>query len=160
MIIRSCEPRDLPRLTELTIETFGPFYENSFRPLVGEVVFTRQHGGWREDYRTLLATLHAPERKKHAAVADLDGELAGYVGWETDPAREHGTISILAVDPRHRRDHLATALCEHAFGRMRAQGAMYAEIGTGGDEFHAPARALYESLGCVQLPAAVYFREL
>ncbi|MFJ6617833.1 GNAT family N-acetyltransferase [Kitasatospora sp. NPDC091335] len=160
MIIRSFEPRDLPRLTELTIETFGPFYEDSFRPLVGEVVFTRQHGQWREDYHTLLTTLHTPEHNKHAAVADLDGQIAGYVGWEIDPAREHGTIGILAVDARHRRDHLATELCEHAFGHMRAHGAVYAEIGTGGDEFHAPARALYESLGCIKLPVAVYFREL
>ncbi|MFE6869554.1 GNAT family N-acetyltransferase [Kitasatospora sp. NPDC057692] len=160
MIIRSFEPRDLPQLTQLTIETFGPFYEDSFRPLVGELVFTRQHGQWREDYRALLAALHTPEHNKHVAVADLDGEIAGYVGWEIDRARERGTISILAVGAHHRRNHLATDLCEHAFGHMRAHGAVYAEIGTGGDEFHTPARALYESLGCIKLPVAVYFREL
>lgn len=160
MIIRSFESRDLPRLIELTIETFGPFYEDSFRPLVGEVVFTRQHGQWREDYGTLLATLHAPEHNKYVAVADLDGEIVGYVGCEIDPARERGTISILAVDAHRRRDHLATDLCEHAFSYLRAHGAVYAEIGTGGDDFHAPARALYESLGCIKLPVAVYFREL
>jgi hypothetical protein len=37
MLIRSFEQHDLARLTELTeltIETFGPFYEDSFRPLV------------------------------------------------------------------------------------------------------------------------------
>ena len=38
MRIRSFLQHDLARLTELTIETFGPFYEGSFRPLVGEVV--------------------------------------------------------------------------------------------------------------------------
>ena len=43
---------------------------------------------------------------------------------------------------------------------MRAENADYVEIGTGGDTFHAPARAFYESLGCTQLPLAVYFREL
>jgi hypothetical protein len=43
---------------------------------------------------------------------------------------------------------------------MRAEHAEYVEIGTGGDDFHAPARAFYESLGCVKLPVAVYFREL
>ncbi|GGJ56598.1 GNAT family N-acetyltransferase [Streptomyces brasiliensis] len=160
MIIRACEPRDLPRLTELTIETFGPFYEDSFRPLVGDVIFTRQHGQWREDYQTLLATLHDPEHNKHVAVADIDGVIAGYVGWEIDLSREHGCISILAVDAHHRRDHLGTELCEHTFSHMRAQGAVYVEIGTGGDEFHVQARALYESLGCIKLPAAVYFREL
>jgi ribosomal protein S18 acetylase RimI-like enzyme len=160
MLIRTFEPGDLARLTELTIDTFGPFYENSFRPLVGEVIFTRQHGRWREDYRALLAALHAPERGKHVAVADSGGVIAGYAGWEIDLSREHGRITILAVGADHRRGHLGTALCEHAFSHMRARGAVYAEIGTGGDAFHAPARALYESLGCIKVPAAVYFREL
>jgi len=26
------------------------------------------------------------------------------------------------------------------------------EIGSGGDDFHTPARVFYESLGCIQLP--------
>jgi ribosomal protein S18 acetylase RimI-like enzyme len=158
--IRTFEPRDLPRLTELTVKTFGPFYEDSFRPLVGEVVFARQHGRWREDYLALLPTLHAPEEDKHVAVADVGGVIAGYVAWEVDLSRERGRVLLLAVDAHHRRDHLGTGLCEHAFGRMRARGAVYVEIGTGGDEFHAPARGLYERLGCVQQPAAAYFREL
>ncbi|MFJ6853057.1 hypothetical protein ACIQM3_21460 [Streptomyces sp. NPDC091271] len=42
-----------------------------------------------------------------------------------------------------------------AFGEMRKLGAEVVEIGTGGDPFHAPARALYESLGCVHIPVAV-----
>lgn len=119
---------------------FGPFYEDSFRPLVGEAIFTRQHGRWREDYHTLLATLHTPEGNKHTAVAEIDGVIAGYVAWEIDLSREHGRIKILAVDARHRRDHLGTELCEHAFGHMRTHGAAHVEIGTGGDPVPAPAR--------------------
>ena len=44
MLIRSYVQSDLARITELTIETFRPFYEDSFRPLVGEIVFAIQHG--------------------------------------------------------------------------------------------------------------------
>jgi ribosomal protein S18 acetylase RimI-like enzyme len=160
MFIRTFEPRDLARLTELTIETFGPFYEDTFRPLAGEVIFARQHGRWREDYHALLAALHAPEHNKHVAVADIGGVVAGYAGWEVDLSRERGCLTILAVDADHRRGHLGTSLCEHAFSHMRARGAVYVEIGTGGDAFHAPARALYESLGCIKVPTAVYLREL
>lgn len=150
MFIRSFEPQDLARLAELAIETFGPFYENSFRPVVGEVIFTRQHGQWREDYHTLVAALHAPQQHKYAAIADIDGATAGFVGWEIDPSHEHGCLRILAVGASYRRDHVGTSLCEHAFNHMRAHGTVYVEIGTGGDEFHAPARALYESLGCIK----------
>jgi len=37
MHIRTFVQSDLARLIELTIQTFGPFYEDHFRPLVGEV---------------------------------------------------------------------------------------------------------------------------
>lgn len=44
MRIRSYGERDLAGLIELTTDTFGPFYERHFRPLVGERVFAHQHG--------------------------------------------------------------------------------------------------------------------
>jgi ribosomal protein S18 acetylase RimI-like enzyme len=160
MHIRSFVEPDLARLIELTIETFGPFYENYFRPLVGEVVFANQHGNWREDYRAQVAELHDPGQRKFVAVAEIGGSIVGYVAWSVDQARRNATLSHLAVAAGHRRNHAGTALCEHAFGEMRALGAEVVEIGTGADPFHAPARALYERLGCTELPIAVYYRQL
>jgi hypothetical protein len=67
----------------------------------------------------------------------------------------------LAVAAARRRDHISTALCEHAFADMTENGVEVVTIGTGGsDSFHAPARALYESLGCVPVHVAVYFKQL
>ncbi|WP_425832531.1 GNAT family N-acetyltransferase [Streptomyces fractus] len=86
--------------------------------------------------------------------------IAGYVAWRVDPDRGHGEVVLLAVSSQHRRRHLGAALCEHAFEQMRLLGAKIVEIGTGGDPFHAPARALYEQLGCTPNPTAVYFRQL
>jgi ribosomal protein S18 acetylase RimI-like enzyme len=160
MRIRSFVQHDLARLIELTIETFRPFYEDSFGPLVGEVVFANQHGNWRDDYRKQVAELHDPGQHKYVAVAETDGAIAGYVAWSVDPARRNATITHLAVSVEHRRHHAGTALCEHAFGEMRTLGAEVVEIGTGADQFHAPARALYERLGCTLLPVAVYYRQL
>ncbi|MFE5738238.1 GNAT family N-acetyltransferase [Streptomyces celluloflavus] len=160
MLIREFAQNDLTRLTELTVDTFHPFYEESFRPLVGDVIFGIQHGNWRDDYRTEIPELHAPEQHRYVAVAETCGSIAGYVGWRVEPARGYGTITMLAIAADQRRNQAGTALCEHAFGEMRQLGAEMVEIGTGGDAFHAPARALYESLGCVQLPVSVYFREL
>jgi len=160
MLIRSFVQPDLARLTQLTIDTFGPFYEDYFRPLVGEVVFANQHGDWRGDYRTQVAELHDPTHHRYVAVAEIDGSIAGYVAWNVDPARRNATLTHLAVASDRRRNHAGIALCEHAFGEMRALGAGVVEIGTGADPFHAPARALYEKLGCVQLPIAVYYRQL
>ncbi|MFM9373142.1 GNAT family N-acetyltransferase [Streptomyces sp. Da 82-17] len=160
MLIRDFDQADLPRLIELTIDTFRPFFEESLRPLVGEQVFDVQHGDWRGDYRVEVPKLHDPRQHKHVAVAETAGTVVGYIGWRADPAAGYGTVEMLAIASGHRRAHVGTALCEYAFGELRQAGAKMVEIGTGGDAFHAPARALYESLGCVKLPTAVYFREL
>jgi len=160
MRIRSFIPHDLARLTDLTIETFGPFYEHSFRPLVGERVFANQHGTWRADYVEQVAGLHDPDRHRYVAVAEIDGAVAGYVAWNVAPTRRNAEVTILAVAAGHRRYGTGSALCAHAFDAMRDLGADVVTIGTGGDEFHAPARALYETLGCTALPTAVYYREL
>ena len=160
MLVRSYLQHDQTPLTELTIETFRPFFEESFRPAVGDLIFDIQHGNWRGDYHELVAELHNPQQHKYVAIAEIDGDIAGYTGWQADPARRHGRISILAVASAHRQTHVGTALCEHAFAGMRTLGAEMVEIGTGGDAFHGPARALYESLGCVKVPGAVYFRQL
>jgi ribosomal protein S18 acetylase RimI-like enzyme len=160
--IRSCQPCDLDALTELTIATFGPYFESHFRPLVGEVIFQHQHGRWADDYRAMVPALHDPAAGKHVAVAETgDGAIAGYVAWTIDPAKRHGEVFILAVAEAHRRDHIGAALCEHAFGDMARKGVEVVSIGTGGtDSFHAPARALYESLGCVPVHVAIYFKRL
>jgi ribosomal protein S18 acetylase RimI-like enzyme len=160
--IRSYHPRDLTALTELTIATFGPFFENHFRPQFGEVIFAHQHGRWADDYRAQVPALHDPAAGRHVAVAETgDGAIAGYVAWAVDQAKRHGEIVILAVAGSHRRGHIGKALCEHAFGDMTRKDVEVATIGTGGtDSFHAPARALYESLGCVPAHVAVYFKQL
>jgi len=160
--IRPYHSRDLDALTELTIATFGPFFENHFRPLAGETIFQHQHGRWADDYRAQVPALHDPAAGKHVAVAETSGgAVAGYVAWTVDPARRHGDIIMLAVAAAHRRDHIGTALCEYAFDDMTDQGVEVVTIGTGGtDSFHAPARALYDSLGCVPVHVAVYFKQL
>jgi ribosomal protein S18 acetylase RimI-like enzyme len=160
--IRSFQSRDLNALVELTIATFGPYYESHFRPLVGEVIFHHQHGRWADDYRAQVPLLHDPAAAKHVAVAETsDGAIVGYVAWTVDPDKRHGDVVILAVAEPQRRDHIGTALCEHAFDDMTRKGVEVVTIGTGGtDSFHAPARALYESMGCVPVHVAVYFKQL
>lgn len=155
--VRPLRPEDHPAVLALTIATFGPFYEESFRPLVGEVVFHNRHGGWREDYARHVAGLVDPEHGKHAAVAvTADGSIAGYVAWVVEADARHGEIDILAVAEEHRRDGLGRTLAEHAIADAKRQGAEVVSIGTGGDAFHAPARALYEALGFTPFVNVIY----
>jgi ribosomal protein S18 acetylase RimI-like enzyme len=161
MTIRPYQPSDLPALVDLTIEVFGPFYEQSFRSMVPPDVFTHQHGSWADDYRASVPRLHDPDAGKHVAVAeDAGGALAAYVAWVIDADRRHGDIDVLAVRASARRHGLGRALCETAMDDMRRRGVEVVGLGTGGDPFHAPARALYESLGFHVVPVSMYLRSL
>src|SRR3984957_10471089 len=160
MLIRSFDESDLARPTEITIETFRPVFEDVYPALLGEVIFANQWGNWRADYHTEVAGLHDPQAHKFVAVAEVDGAIVGYAGWRADPDTRERCIEVLAVGSGPRRSRAGAALCEHAFAQMRALGAEMVEIRTGADDFHAPARALYESLGCVQYPTAALYREV
>ncbi len=161
MNIRPYRPTDLPSLVDLTIEVFGPFYEQSFRSMVPADVYAHQHGSWADDYRESVPKLHDPDHNKHVAVAEADtGEIVGYIAWVIDTLRRHGEIDTVGVRESARGHDLGRRLCEHAMSHMRECGVEVVELGTGGDEFHAPARALYEALGFHQVPVAVYMRAL
>jgi ribosomal protein S18 acetylase RimI-like enzyme len=161
MHIRPLLADDHRAVHQLLVETFRPFFTDYARPLLGDRVFTHQHGHWEQDYRNELATLHAPEDGRHAAVGCLaEGTIAGLVSWKFGPGVHHGEIHLLAVAPEHRRQQMGRHLCTHALDHMRAGGVHVVQVGTGGDPFHAPARALYESLGLTRVPTAVYLGAL
>lgn len=80
MHIRPLQVNDHPAAIELLVETFGPFFEDYARPLLGEQVFEHQHGRWEQDYRDEVPTLHNPSAGRHAGVATVpDGTLTGLV---------------------------------------------------------------------------------
>lgn len=160
MSIRTYAPTDLPLVLELTLEVFGPFYEQSFRSMVTPKVFEHQHGAWADDYRRQIPTLHNPDNGKYVAVDERDHRLVGYVAWNTDTAHHHGEIDMLAVRDGHRRAGTGRALCEHALDSMRSSNVHVVGVGTGGDPFHAPARHLYESLGFSLIPLAAYLKSI
>jgi ribosomal protein S18 acetylase RimI-like enzyme len=160
MLIRTFTEADLTAVIALAVDVFGPFHEESFRPSVGEVVFANQDAAWRDDYARQIPGLHAPDADRQIVVADAGGAIAGFVAWTVSKAKRHGELTHVAVAAAHRGAGLATALCEHAFGQLRESGAEVVTIGTGGDDFHAPARRLYESLGCTPFPVVTYYRVL
>jgi ribosomal protein S18 acetylase RimI-like enzyme len=160
MNLRPFRSADREPLLELTIATFGPFFEDSFRSIVGDAVMVNQHGAWRDDYRDMWRTLHDPQHDRHVVVAEESGTLLGFAAWRTDPARRSGEIEIIGVAAERRRHHVGRALCTHAFDAMRADGVEVVSIGTGGDRFHDAARAFYDSLGMTAMPLVRYYLAL
>lgn len=80
-------------------------------------------------------------------VAEVDGEIAGFVSYALDRAREVGTIHYNAVDPRFQGHGIGTMQVERVLAIFREAGMRIACVGTGLNEGHAPARRMYEKAG-------------
>lgn len=161
MLLRSFRTDDLEAIVDLTVRAFEPI-QHGIRDQLGDELFARQNGNWRQDYRDTLGDLTKAENRQRFLVADLDGAPAGYAAWTTHPgpAGPQGEITLLAVDPRHQGSGLGRALIDGACEAMRAAGCVVAWAGTGGDEAHTAARAAYTAGGFTPLPTVFYSRLL
>jgi ribosomal protein S18 acetylase RimI-like enzyme len=160
MLIKPIEDSDVQNLINIAVDTFHPFYEEYVRALLGEEVFHHQHGNWRQDYQSDIPTLHSPESGRHLAAAEVNDEIVGFVAWKTNVKPNHGEIYLLAVSRSYRQQHVGRKLCLHALEEMKKTGVEVVGVGTGGDSFHAPARALYESLGFTPIPVMAYLKKI
>ena len=135
------EPAGLPvrPVTDDDLETVGRLHD---------MLFANTH-------TTGAALVAAADPTKPRLVAELDGEMVGYVAVERQ-ADGGGYIDYLGVDPAHRRRGIGAGL-------VRAGVAALAELGC--DHFdltvreaNTGARALYSSLGFVEERVIMPFR--
>jgi len=80
-------------------------------------------------------------------VTEVEGEVAGFLSYAVDRAREVGAIHYNAVDPRFQGRGVGTMQVERALEIFRDQGMRIACVGTGLNDGHAPARRMYEKAG-------------
>lgn len=159
MDIREFQDSDLPALIDVTIEAFRPLYVHHWPALISPEVFAHDHGEWEAAYRQEVPTLHDPVKRRFVTVAEEGGSILGYVGWDISNG-DSGRLEMVAVHPEFQRRGVGVALCRSVLDGLRDQGAVVVHIGTGGDDFHAPARRLYESLGFTGLPVMDYTKAL
>lgn len=105
-----------------------------------------------------IPALHDPDHDRFITLAEENGQPLGYVGWNI--TGDSGRLEMVAVRPDARGRGVATALCTNVLSRLEGRGVSVVHIGTGGDEFHAAARRLYESLGFIGLPVVDYSKAL
>ena len=91
-------------------------------------------------------------------VAEVDGEVLGFVSYILKG--ERGEVELLAVHPHHQNCGVGTTLNCFALRKMKEGGVKIAEVGTGGDEGHGPARRSYEKAGYTALPLVRFYKKL
>ena len=153
------EPRHRARILALSRQAWGPVFAG-MEAAAPEVAYdTFYPSGWgTRQAADIEAFLDAESR--HVWVALDADDAVGWVGVRLHPASATGEIHILAVDPLHQRQGLASALIEAAVAFMREAGMTVAMAETGDDPGHAASRATYESNGFERRSVARYIRRL
>ena len=179
MIIRALRADDIDAVVEFSVRAWRPVYE-SFMGVMGPVIFPRLFPHWEaaqadavrdacrdEKHRTWVAEAPggpaggpADEPAGGPAQGGAGGRPVGFVvvAVRDDPPR--GEIYMVAVDPGHQNRGTGLELVNFAVDRIAELGLPLAEIATGGDPGHAPARHVYEKAGFTPVPLVRYYKAL
>ena len=158
LLIRPYEDKDLDQIVELTVPAFEPIF-TSFANVLGPQIYPIIYPDWKQLQIDLVRKC-CQDPEKPVIVADVDGEIAGYLVYVLHEENKEGEIYLLAVDPKFQNAGIGTKLNKHALALFKAAGMKLAVVGTGGDEGHAPARRSYEKAGFTGLPLVRYYQAL
>jgi GNAT superfamily N-acetyltransferase len=158
--LHPARPEDGGRLQTIRRLAFAPVFA-SFRSLLGDEIYDLAQRRSDEAQEGLLSSLMAGDPGRTVYVAELAGEIAGFVAVLLDRETLIGEIGLNAVDPAHAGKGIGTAMYQFALTRMKEAGMKVATVGTGGDPSHAPARRAYRKVGFdVEIPSVWMFRKL
>ena len=159
--IRPYTPEDREAVVALALRAWGPGYAAMERTL-GTRIYEQLVGDWRQVHsHDVQEDLDSEEAGVWVAVADqATDRVAGFVTVRLDREKGSGLVHMLGVDPDQQGRGVGSALTEFVVGRIREEGMALAMIRTGGDDTHAPARAVYEKAGFVASPVVHYYRSL
>ncbi|HEY3378458.1 MAG TPA: GNAT family N-acetyltransferase [Armatimonadota bacterium] len=158
-ILRPCENADLERLHEISLLAWTPIFA-SFQQILGASLFAIVFPDFRaEQWRGIEAGCRG-EHGASAWVAEQDGVVVGFILLKLHGDTKIGEINYNAVHPEYQNSGIGTMMYEFALTQLREGGMRAANVGTGGDAAHAPARRAYEKVGFQPLPLVNYYMEL
>jgi ribosomal protein S18 acetylase RimI-like enzyme len=144
--IRPFEVSDLPAMQRLRQAAFKPVFQ-SFRDIVGEQIYSIALVKSDSEQAELLDSICKSGSIHQVFVAEINGDIAGFVSFSLNHEKRTGEIGLNAVHPNQAGRGIGTQMYEFAMARMKESGMMLATVGTGGDLSHAPARRAYQKAG-------------
>ena len=157
--IRLVRANDVEDLVQLSLLAWEPVF-SSFRQILGQAIYTLIWPEWKSSQRKIIETVCQESDKTTVWVAEVDGLVVGFLAYELHSQDKTGEVRLLAVHPDYQNRGIGTALNILALQKMKESGMLIAEVETGGDPSHAPARRAYEKAGYTGLPFVRYFKDL
>lgn len=153
--IRPFAARDLSRLHDIRDAAYRPIFA-AFRSLVGEAIADVAIAAAEREQAAYLDRICGPGGDRDVYVVECGGAVIGFYSLALDRATKIGEIDLNAVDPDHQGGGVGTFMYRDALARMTAAGMKVANVATGADESHAPARRAYEKAGFGPVLPCVY----
>ncbi len=157
--IRPLGADDVEAVVQLSLAAWEPVFL-SFRQVLGPEIYSRLYPDWTKSQAEGVAAVCRDSDTFTTCIAVEDGVVMGFIAYTLDLKRRVGTVELLAVHPAHQNRGIGTELNTFALGKMAEGGMELAQVGTGGDEGHAPARRSYDKAGYRPLPLVRYYKAL
>ena len=158
MQIEPYDPYHLDAVVRLSLRAWAPVFD-SIEHAMEPDVFRAFYPDWRVSQQQAVEEVCA-DPNTNVWVALESGSPVGFVAAKLHEGSPMGEVYMIAVDPDHQRQGIASALMSFALDWIKAAGMSVAMVETGGDPGHAPARSTYEKMGFRLLPIARYFMKL
>jgi ribosomal protein S18 acetylase RimI-like enzyme len=150
--IRSYRAADLPRVQEITADTFGPVsIDRNMEQRLGPF----GQGDWRARKTAAIAEDCRVQPDGVFVAEDAAGRVVGYITTRLNLASRIGWIPNLAVDPAHQGKGLGRALIEFAIEFFRESGMEVAKIET--LDQNPVGQRLYPSVGFVEVARQIHY---
>ena len=137
---------DLPALESIRQKAFTPIFD-SFRSILGDQIYSLAQEPEDTQQGQLLSNMFLPDTVWELFVAELSGEVVGFVSIRMDLDSKVGEIGLNAVHPDHAGQGIGTQMYKFSVDKMKLGGMRVATVATGGDPSHEPARRAYERSG-------------
>jgi GNAT superfamily N-acetyltransferase len=158
--IEAYRPEQKTEIIELSLRAWEPVFKG-LRPAVPSYAYEAFYPrGWAVRQAQEIGEVIDQDGASIWVAVDEFGAVVGWVGLQFHDAVQLGEVRIMAVDPRHHRKGIATALLVASEHVMRERGLKVSLVGTGDDPGHAPARRTYERAGYRQWPSVRYIKQL
>ncbi len=150
--IRPFQLSDLPRLQEITVQTFGAVsIDRNMEELLGAF----GDGGWAARKAAAIAEDCRIQPDGVFVVLDESGTVIGFVTTRLQRPSRIGWIPNMAVDAAHQAKGLGQAMLEHALEFFREQGMEIAKIET--LEQNPVGQKLYPRLGFQPVARQIHY---
>ncbi len=145
------------KIGEIAVDAWTPI-RASFKQILGEELYDAFYTGWQAKK---IANVINEMKGERAFVVLVDGQVAGFISYIVNKDTKSGDICDNAISTDFRGLGLGKKMYDFILTKMKDEGLEYAQVTTGLDDGHAPARRAYEKAGfTVGLPSICYFKKL